>query len=79
MQYKIMNLKFFDLTTIFFLFLLFSLPIEGQEREKIDGVAAVVGDFLILSSDIQKQYTQLQVSGISMDNINECQVTQHGH
>ena len=45
MQYKIMNLKFFDLTTTFFLFLLFSLSIEAQEREKIDGVAAVVGDF----------------------------------
>ncbi len=74
MQYKIMNLKFFDLTTTFLLFLLFPFAIEAQEREKIDGVAAVVGDFLILSSDIQKQYTQLQVSGISMDNINECQV-----
>jgi len=74
MQYKIMNSKLFDLNTTFFLFLLFSFAIEAQEREKIDGVAAVVGDFLILSSDIQKQYTQLQVSGISMDNINECQV-----
>ena len=69
-----MNLKFFDLTTAFLLFILFSYTFKAQEREKIDGVAAVVGDFLILSSDIQKQYTQLQVSGISMDNINECQV-----
>ena len=48
MQYKIMNLKFFDLTTTFLLFLLFTFAIEAQEREKIDGVAAVVGDFLIL-------------------------------
>ena len=47
-----MNLKFFDLTTTFLLFLLFPFAIEAQEREKIDGVAAVVGDFLILSSDI---------------------------
>ena len=69
-----MNLKFFDLTTAFLLFILSSFAIQAQDREKIDGVAAVVGDFLILSSDIQKQYTQLQVSGISMDNINECQV-----
>ena len=68
-----MNLKFFNLTAIF-LCLFLSISIIGQEREKIDGVAAVVGDFLILSSDIQKQYTQLKVSGISMENINECQV-----
>ena len=69
-----MNLKFFNLSTTFILFLLLCFTVKAQEREKIDGVAAVVGDFLILSSDIQKQYTQLKVSGISMDNINECQV-----
>ena len=74
MQYKIMNLRFFNLLTIFLLFIFCSFPLEAQQREKIDGVAAVVGDFLILSSDIQKQYTQLKVSGISMDNINQCQV-----
>ena len=74
MQYKIMNLRFFNLLTIFLLFIFSSFSQEAQQREKIDGVAAVVGDFLILSSDIQKQYTQLKVSGISMDNINECQV-----
>ena len=74
MQYKIMNLKFFNFSTTLLLFLLLSFTIEAQERVKVDGVAAVVGDFLILSSDIQKQYTQLKVSGISMDNINECQV-----
>ena len=69
-----MNLRFFNLLTIFLLFIVSSFSLEAQQREKIDGVAAVVGDFLILSSDIQKQYTQLKVSGISMDNINECQV-----
>ena len=68
-----MSLKFSDLTKTF-LFLFLSIPLLAQERVKIDGVAAVVGDFLILSSDIQKQYTQLKVSGISMENINECQV-----
>ena len=69
-----MNLRFFNFLTISLLFIFSSFSQEAQQREKIDGVAAVVGDFLILSSDIQKQYTQLKVSGISMDNINECQV-----
>ena len=37
MQYKIMNLKFFNFSTTFLLFLLLSFPTEAQEREKIDG------------------------------------------
>ena len=46
----------------------------SQEREKIDGVAAVIGDFVVLESDIDKQFTQLRVSGVSMENISKCQV-----
>ena len=46
----------------------------SQERQKIDGVAAVVGDFVVLESDIDKQFTQLRVSGVSMENISKCQV-----
>ena len=46
----------------------------SQERQKIDGVAAVVGDFVVLESDIDKQFTQLKVSGVSMENISKCQV-----
>ena len=34
----------------------------------------MVGDFIILESDIDKQYSQLQVSGISTDDITKCQV-----
>ena len=61
---------FFIITSIFFSFtILFS-----QEREKIDGVAAVIGDFVVLDSDIDKQFTQLRVSGVSMENISKCQV-----
>tara|TARA_B100000925_G_scaffold70342_1_gene48744 strand:- start:181 stop:1491 length:1311 start_codon:yes stop_codon:yes gene_type:complete len=48
--------------------------IFSQEREKIDGVAAVIGDFVVLESDIEKQYTQLRVSGVSMENVTKCQV-----
>ena len=58
------------LAVLFFL----SQFLFSQEREKIDGVAAVIGDFVVLESDIEKQFTQLRVSGVSMENISKCQV-----
>ena len=57
------------LSIFFYVSIIFS-----QEREKIDGVAAVIGDFVVLESDIEKQFTQLKVSGVSMENISKCQV-----
>ena len=59
---------------LLFLLILIGFKINAQERFKLDGVAAVVGDFIILESDIDKQYSQLQVSGISTDDITKCQV-----
>ena len=45
-----------------------------QQRVKIDGVAAVIGDFVILDSDIDKQFMQLEAGGISTDDITRCQL-----
>ena len=59
---------------LLFLIILIGFKINAQDRFKLDGVAAVVGDFIILESDIDKQYSQLQVSGISTDDITKCQV-----
>ncbi len=55
-------------------FFLCSTSFIAQERQKIDGVAAVIGDYVILDSDIEKQFMQLKVSGVSMDDISKCQV-----
>ena len=55
-------------------FFLCSTCFIAQERQKIDGVAAVIGDYVILDSDIEKQFMQLKVSGVSMDDISKCQV-----
>jgi len=41
---------------------------------KVDGVAAVVGDFVILDSDIDKQFAQLEASGVSTKDISRCQL-----
>lgn len=41
---------------------------------KIDGVAAVVGDFIVLESDIDIQFAQLEASGINTKDITRCQL-----
>ena len=47
-----------------------SLP--TPQRIKIDGVAAVIGDYVILDSDIEKAYIDLQSQGIPTGNIEKC-------
>ncbi len=46
--------------------------IPTPERIKIDGVAAVIGDYVILDSDIDKAYIDLQSQGIPTGNIEKC-------
>lgn len=41
-------------------------------RLKIDGVTAVVGDYVILDSDIDKAYIDLQSQGVSTTDITRC-------
>ena len=41
---------------------------------KIDGVAAVVGDYIVLDSDIDKNLLQLKASGASVEDITRCQL-----
>ena len=38
-------------------------------RIKIDGVAAVIGDYVILDSDVDKAYIDLESQGIPTSNI----------
>ncbi len=48
--------------------------VDSTQRIKVDGLAAVVGDFVVLDSDIDKQYLQLEQSGISTKDITRCQL-----
>jgi peptidyl-prolyl cis-trans isomerase SurA len=61
-----------------FLFLLFfqGLGVYGQQsnRVKIDGVASVVGDFVILDSDIDKTIMEMESQGISTKSISRCEL-----
>lgn len=48
--------------------------IDTIQRVKLDGVAAVIGDFVVLDSDIDRQFTQLEAGGISTEDITRCQL-----
>lgn len=47
---------------------------DSAKLIKVDGVAGVVGDFVILDSDIDKQFAQLEASGVSTKDISRCQL-----
>ncbi len=44
------------------------------KRVKVDGVAAVVGDYIVLSSDVDKEFLQLEASGVNVKDITRCQL-----
>ena len=46
--------------------------ISKLTRVKIDGIAAVIGDYVILDSDIDKAYIDLESQGIPPSNIERC-------
>ncbi|HLF52739.1 peptidylprolyl isomerase [Flavobacterium sp.] len=47
--------------------------VQGQ-KQKIDGVIATVGDFIILDSDIDKGYLEISSQGNSIKDITRCQM-----
>ena len=48
--------------------------VDFSNARKVDGVAAVVGDYIILDSDIDKSYLQLQAQGVNTKDIKRCQL-----
>ena len=51
-----------------------SINDDDNSKIKIDGVAAVIGDYVVLDSDIDKEYIQLKARGASTDEISRCQL-----
>jgi peptidyl-prolyl cis-trans isomerase SurA len=52
-----------------------SLGVTAQgKKQKIDGVVAVVGDYVILDSDIDKTYIELSSQGIETKDIKRCEM-----
>ena len=48
--------------------------INTQNAKKVDGVAAVVGEYIILDSDIPKNRLQLEASGYDSKDISDCEL-----
>ena len=44
------------------------------KRVKLDGIAAVIGDYVILDSDVEKTLIDLKTQGASTENITHCQL-----
>ena len=77
MLYKPKNLKFFLKYLKIILILFFTVhDTFGQEpfRFKLDGVASVVGDYVILDSDIDKTFSEMESQGISTKNVTRCEL-----
>ena len=66
------NLRYIELV----LFTLFtsSISLAQNEKIKVDGVSAVVGDYVILESDIDKTLVEMKSQGISTKGVTRCQL-----
>lgn len=47
---------------------------DRSKRQKIDGIVATVGDYIVLDSDIDKAFLEIQSQGESTKNITRCQM-----
>lgn len=75
MLLKIKNMKFINKSAILALFLLSATVINAQAtKEKVDGVIGVVGDYVILDSDIDLEYIQLRAQGVDVKEISRCEL-----
>nr|WP_235921998.1 peptidylprolyl isomerase [Flavobacterium phycosphaerae] len=49
-------------------------PVASLRKQKVDGVIATVGDYIILDSDIDKTFLELSSQGNSIKDITRCQM-----
>jgi peptidyl-prolyl cis-trans isomerase SurA len=70
----IKNMKFINKTFLLSLLLVVTSVSFAQKREKVDGVIAVVGDYIVLDSDIDLEYIQLKAQGVDTKNISRCEL-----
>ena len=47
---------------------------QSATRYKVEGIAAVVGSYMVLDSDIDKAYLEMEYSGVSIDGITRCEL-----
>ena len=75
MQLKKKSMKFINKKTLTTLFLfVFAIHFSQVKRQKIDGVVGVVGDFVILDSDIDLEYITLRAESVDISKISRCEL-----
>lgn len=70
------NLRYINMKSIIKLVLLFALTItaQAQEKVKIDGVATVIGENIVLNSDIDKFKKELEQRTENKIKISDCEI-----
>ncbi|MEA9411680.1 peptidylprolyl isomerase [Flavobacterium sp. PL02] len=48
--------------------------VKSNQKQKIDGIIATVGDYIILDSDIDKGYLEISSQGGSIKDVSRCQM-----
>ena len=77
MRLKINNLKFIKMIKkIVFFFALFTgvFAIQAQDKIKVDGVAVVIGENIVLDSDVQKFKQEVISSSEGKINLSDCEM-----
>ena len=74
MQSMTINMKFINKQFILPFLILTTSIAFSQKKEKVDGVIAVVGDYIVLDSDIDQEFIQLRAQGIDTKNITRCEL-----
>lgn len=78
MPFKKRNMKLINnkIALIFALVICTFHTMQAQPgtKKKIDGVVAVVGDYVVLDSDIDKTFVELQTQGIDTKGISRCEM-----
>ncbi len=76
MLLKTRNMKYTSKLKALFVFILLAVTtLQAQpKKQKIDGVAAVVGDYVVLDSDIDLMMIELRAQGISSENVTRCEL-----
>ena len=70
MQYRPTSLK--SILNLFFFLIACSAIAQQGERIKLDGVVSVVGDYVILDSDIDKTIADMESQGIPTKGVTRC-------
>ena len=76
MQNKTMSLKYIIKITT--LLVLFAVQVNAQDsiqnKIKVDGVAAVIGDYIVLDSDVDRMFVELKSQGVSTQDVSRCNI-----